>query len=170
MPINNQISVSTFQNVDGSNFTTAGAETSISSDKGSLSFYGGLGTNFTKGSTGVVFDFKGNVNYGNSHVSGGARIRNIINKDNPAVYARVYPANVNIPLNKNAKAYLQSYVQTKISYKTGDTKTTFGTIAGLELKVGNTTVIPEMQLCDFTKINKSTVSGNAIVKIPFKAP
>ena len=167
MPIDNKISVSTFQYVDGSNFTTAGAETGIKGDKGSLSFYGGIGTNFTKGSTGVVFDFKGSVNYGNTPLSGAVRIRNNINGNDPHAQIRVQPATITIPVAENAKVYATPYMATKISYKTGDTNTKFGVFSGVSQKVGKVSVFVEGQLYDLTKVNKSTVGVNGGISIPF---
>ncbi len=167
MPINNKVSISTFQNIDGSNFTTAGVETGTSNDKGSVSFYGGIGTNFTKGSTGVVFDFKGSVQYGNSPFSGAVRIRNNINENSQSVQIRVQPATVSIPVSDKTKVYTTPYVATKIDYKTGDTDTKCGVFGGVSTKVGKASVFVEGQLYDVTKVNKSTVSFNAGVSIPF---
>lgn len=167
MPVNTKISVSTFQNIDGSNFTTAGIDAGVNVGKGSLGIYGGVGTNFTQGSTGAIIDFKGSMPYGDTPLSGGFRVRNNINGNSQTVQIRVQPATVNIPVSENTKVYATPYSATKINYKTGDTNTTFGAFGGVSTKVGNASIFVEGQMYDVTKVNKSTIGLNAGVSIPF---
>ena len=167
MPINTKVSLSTFQNMDGSNFSTAGIDAGVNVGRGSLGLYAGVGTNFTDDSTGAIIDFKGNMPYGETPLSGGFRIRNNINENSQTVQVRLQPVTVNIPISENAKLYTTPYSATKINYKTGDTNTTFGAFGGVSTKVDKASIFVEGQLYDVTKVNKSTIGLNAGVSIPF---
>lgn len=167
MPIDPKFSVSTFQNMDGSNFTTAGVETKIYSGKGNLSAYTGVATNFKNNAISAIIDFKGSMPYGESNLSGSFRIRNNINDKSETVQFRIQPANVNVPLNKNVNLYADPYVAMKVDYKTGDTTTNVGVFAGASVKVGKASVFVEGQLYDVSKINSRTTGINAGLSIPF---
>lgn len=165
MSINTKISVSSFQNLDGSNFSTAGLDAGLKIGKGSLGAYTGIGTNYTSGSTGAVIDFKGSLPYGNSPVSGGFRIRNNLNANSQTVQFRVQPATVNIPISKNVEGYITPYGAAKVNYSNGQTNVSFGGYTGIKVKnIGKNNrgeFFTEAQLYDFTKVDKSTVGLNA---------
>ena len=166
MPINTKISAQTFQNLDGTNFSTAGLDAGIKVGNGSLGAYAGVGTNFTQGSTGAILDFKGSIPYGSSPVSGGFRVRNNFNGNSQTVQIRVQPATVNIPISDNVSLYAVPYAAAKINYKSGQTNFSGGLFAGTNIKMGKVTGFVEGQLYDFTKVDKTTVGFNAGVSVP----
>lgn len=165
--ISKKVSVSTFQQCDGSNFTTAGVEAGIKAGRGNLSLYTGIGTNFCENSTGSVIDFKGGVPYGNGLVSGGFRVRNNLNPNSQTVQIRVQPATVNVPVSSSTSIYATPYVSTKIDYKDGYKSTDAGVFAGVSQKIGKASIFVEGQIYDVTKVNSSTTSINAGISIPF---
>ena len=164
--INTKVSASTFQQCDGSNFSTAGLDVGIAAGRGSVGVYGGIGTSFTGGSTGVIFDIKGSVPYGNSPLSGGFRVRHNINGNSKTVQFRFQPATVNIPVGDKTKIYATPYVATKVNYKTGKADTSIGCFAGVSQKLGKASVFLEGQIYDASHINAGTTSVNAGVSIP----
>ncbi len=164
--ITTKISAASFQQCDGSNFSTAGLDVSKKFGNVSLGGYAGVGTSFESGTTGGIVDFKGSVPYGNSCVSGGFRIRNNITPNSQTVQFRVQPATITIPVGKNTNIYTTPYVATKVNYKSGDTSTSVGNFTGVSTKVGNASVFVEGQIYDVTKINKNTTSVNVGVSIP----
>ena len=165
MPIDTKISASTYQNFDGSNFTTAGVECGINLNKSKLSTYCGLGTNLINGSTGAIIDFKGSMPYGNSNLSGSFRIRNNLNHNSKSVQFRVQPANVNIPINNNTSFYADPYVAFKTDNHNNKSSTT-GIFSGISTKINKTSIFVEGQLYDITKINSNTIGINAGISIP----
>jgi hypothetical protein len=162
--INTKISASTFQQCDGSNFTTAGVDASVKVGSGSLSSYVGVATSFTNGSTGMVVDFKGSMPYGESAISGGFRIRN---RDGSSQF-RIQPSTVTIPIGQKTSIYATPYVVGKLTYATGDFSTNVGAFAGVSQKIGNVSVFVEGQIYDATKINTNTTSINVGVSVPIK--
>lgn len=164
--INTKISASTFQQCDGSNFTTAGIDAGTNIGRGNISIYGGVGTSFTEGSTGAILDVKGSVPYGNSVFSGGFRVRNNINDNSQTVQFRVQPLNVTVPVADKTKLYATPYLATKVDYSTGNMTTNVGCFGGVSQKIGNVSVFVEGQIYDVTKINANTTSVNAGISIP----
>ncbi|MCI1273314.1 MAG: hypothetical protein LKG27_02630 [Clostridiaceae bacterium] len=163
--INTKASMSTFQQCDGSNFSTAGVDCSINVGSGKLSTYAGMGSCFTKGSTGLIFDAKGSLPYGNSCFSGGFRVRNNINDKSKTVQFRIQPATVSVPVSKDIKLYATPYFASKLDYKTSKVTNNVGGFAGVSAKFGKTNVFVEGQIYDVSKIDKSTTSINAGVSI-----
>src|SRR5574344_1076232 len=161
MPINTKFSASTFQQNDGTNFSTAGLDFSKKFGSATLSSYAGVGTAFTDGSTGLVADVKGSVPYGKTPFSGGFRVRNNINDNSQTVQFRVQPLSFNTPISKKTSIYATPYVATKLNYQTSKATTNFGGFAGVSTKIGKASVFLEGQLYDFSKINNSTTSINA---------
>jgi hypothetical protein len=163
---NMKVSAATFQQCDGTNFSTAGIDAGVNIGQGNLGAYAGVGTAFTDGSTGLVADVKGSVPYGNSIFSGGFRVRNNINANSQTVQFRFQPATVNVPLNSNMSLYVTPYVATKLDYKTGEADTKVGCFTGLSAKVGKTKIFIEGQVYDVANVNAGTTSVNAGVSIP----
>lgn len=158
MPIDTKLSVSTFQQCDGSNFSTAGVNVNKNFENGYIGGYLGAGTSFKENTTGVVFDVKGGLNYGDSGVSGGFRVRNNINPLSKSVQVRLEPITVKTKLTDNATLYTTPYVATKFD---GDAKTTVGNFTGISVNVGKrTSVFVEGQIYDVTNVNKNTSSVN----------
>ncbi len=164
MPIDTKIS--TFQNFDGSNFSTAGVSYNTGVGGGSLGGYAGVGTEFTSGSTGLIFDINGSMPYGNSGISGGFRVRHNLNKNSRSVQIRVQPATVKIPLNNKTELYAVPYDAAKINYSTGKVGNSVGIFSGVSTKIGNASVFVEGQIYDVTSINAGTTGVNAGISIP----
>lgn len=164
--INTKYSVSSFQQCDGTNFTTAGVDNSVKAGNGSVGVYTGVGMTFDGNPSSAVIDFKGSMPYGNSCVSGGFRIRNNLNENCQTVQFRVQPATVTIPVSKKTSIYTTPYVAAKVNYKTGDTSTSVGNFTGVSTKIGKANVFVEGQIYDVTKVNAGTTSINAGVSIP----
>lgn len=158
---NTKVSVQSFQQCDGSNFSTAGIDVSKNISKFSFSAYTGVGTSFTNGSTGAIIDLKGSMPYGNSKVSGGFRIRHNLNPNSKSVQFRLQPATVAIPLTDKTNIYTTPYVATKITYGKKGTDTTVGNFTGISTKISkNVSAFVEGQIYDVSKINSSTTSVN----------
>lgn len=170
MPINStsKYSASSFQQFDGSNFTTAGVDTNFRVGNGSLGIYTGIGLGFNDKPASAIFDLKGSMPYGDSPISCGFRVRNNIGEDSQTVQFRVQPATVTLPVAKNTKVYATPYVAAKVNYGTGDISTSTGGFVGVSQKIGDVSVFAEGQLYDFTKVDKSTTSFNVGVSIPIK--
>ena len=120
----NSGSVSTFQSLDGSNFTTAGINICHEKIK-VLSLYAGVGTNFQKNTTGAIIDLKASYPYAqielangkNITFKAGGRIRNNINPSSQTIQVKVEPATINIPLNDKVSFYATPYILTKSAYQ-----------------------------------------------------
>jgi len=168
MPVNptTKISASSFQQCDGTNFTTVGVDNTFKTENGSLGVYTGVGMTFDGKKQSAIVDFKGTMPYGDSPVSGGFRIRNNLNENSQSVQVRLQPCTLNVPVGSGTSLYVTPYATAKINYKTGDTKTNFGGFAGVSQKIGrNTSVFVEGQIYDAAKINKNTTSVNAGISV-----
>lgn len=168
MPVSatSKYTVSSFQQFDGSNFTTAGVDNSFKVGNGNLGVYSGVGMTFDGKPASAIIDFKGGMQYGDGPVSGGFRIRNNIGEDSQTVQFRVQPATVTLPVAQNTSVYATPYVAGKLNYGNGDFSTSAGAFVGVNQKIGNVSVFAEGQLYDVTKINPSTMSFNVGVSIP----
>ncbi len=162
---NTKISAASYQE-RSSNFTTIGVDNSLNLGNGSIGVYTGVGTNFNDNPMSAVIDLKGCLQYGNSPVSGGFRVRNNLNENCQTVQFRIQPCTVSLPVANNTSIYTTPYVATKLNYRTGDNKTSFGNYTGVSTKIGKASVFVEGQLYDLTKINKNTVGINIGVSIP----
>lgn len=161
-----KVSAATFQQCDGSNFSTAGIDAGIKVGKGTLGGYAGIGSSFTDGSTGAILDLKGSTPYGNSPVSGGFRVRHNLNPNSKSVQFRLQPCTVTIPVGEKTSIYTTPYVASKLTYGQKGVDTTVGNFTGISTKIGKASVFLEGQIYDVTKINPSTTSVNVGVAIP----
>ncbi len=168
MPINptTKVSISSFQQCDGTNFTTAGIDNSYKVGNGNIGAYAGVGMTFDGKPASAIVDLKGSVPYGDSPISGGFRVRNNLGENSQTVQFRVQPATVTVPVGQNTNIYATPYVATKLNYKTGDVNTTGGIFGGVSQKIGKASVFVEGQLYDVTKVNNGTISVNVGVSIP----
>lgn len=161
-----KVSVSSFQQCDGTNFTTAGVDNSYKTGNCSIGVYTGIGLTFDGKNSSAVLDLKGSVPYGESPVSGGFRIRNNLSENSQTVQMRIQPCTVNIPVGEKTTLYAAPYSAVKINYKNGDTKTNFGGFAGVSQKIGkNASIFVEGQIYDVTKTDKNTTSVNAGISV-----
>lgn len=166
MSVNTVVSASTFQNLDGSNFSTEGVEVKYTKGFASLGGYLGIGTSLGDNSAGMIADVKGSVKYGQTPFSGGFRLRHNVNNDSQTVQLRVQPTTLNIPVSKNTSIYTTPYAAAKLNYGTGKIKPEAGVFAGVSTKIANASVFVEGQIYDFGNINKSNIGINAGVSIP----
>lgn len=164
--VNTKISASSYQQCDGTNFTTAGVDNSMKVGNGNMGVYTGIGMTFDGKPASAVVDLKGSMPYGDSCVSGGFRVRNNLGENGQTVQFRVQPATVTVPVGKNTNIYTTPYIATKVNYKNGDAKTTVGNFTGVSTKVGKASVFVEGQIYDVTKVNAGTTSVNVGVSIP----
>ncbi len=167
MPSGLKISTSTFQNCDGTNFTTTGVENNITNiGNASLNTYSGIGTSFDGNAISAILDIKGSVKYGESIFSGGFRVRNNISEKSQTIQVRLQPATATVPINDNSKLYATPYTAAKIDYNTGKTNVTTGIFGGVSFKIGKVNGFVEGQIYDFTHIDNSTTGINAGFSIP----
>ncbi len=168
MPVNptTKVSVSSFQQCDGTNFTTAGVDNNFNAGSGNIGVYTGVGLTFDGKPASAVVDLKGSVPYGNSIMSGGFRVRNNLNENSQTVQFRLQPCTVTVPVGQNTNLYATPYAATKVNYKTGDTTTNVGCFAGVSQKIGKASVFVEGQIYDVSKVNANTTSINVGVSIP----
>ena len=164
--VTTKVSVSSFQQCDGTNFTTAGIDNSFKTGNGNLAFYTGFATGFDGKPICGIIDFKGSMPYGESPVSGGFRIRNNIGEGSKTVQFRFQPCTVSVPVGQNTSIYATPYVATKVNYNSGDAATTAGCFAGVSQKIGKASVFIEGQIYDAGKINANTTSVNVGISIP----
>jgi len=164
--INTKISASTFQQCDGTNFTTAGVDNSYKVGNGNLGVYAGVGLTFDGKPASAIVDLKGSVPYGDSPLSGGFRVRNNLGENSQSVQFRVQPATVTVPVGQSTNLYATPYVAAKVNYKTGDVSTTGGIFGGVSQKIGKASIFVEGQIYDATKISAETTSINVGVSIP----
>ncbi len=164
--VTTKFSASSFQQCDGSNFTTAGVDNSFKAGRGNLGIYTGFATGFDGKPISGIIDFKGSTPYGNSPVSGGFRIRNNIGEDSKTVQFRLQPCTVTVPVGQTTNIYATPYVATKVNYNTGDAATSVGCFAGVSQKIGKASIFVEGQIYDVGKINANTTSINVGISIP----
>ncbi|MBR1425395.1 hypothetical protein IJ579_07530 [bacterium] len=166
MPITTKVTAQTFQDFDGTNFTTTGADYQlVKFENGSLGAYTGIGTDFTD-ATGVILDLKGSMGYGNSIFSGGFRLRHNIGESSQTVQLRLQPATLTVPLGKKIDFYATPYEAAKLNYGTGKIDFSTGIYSGISFQAGKARVFIEGQLYDVTAINPETTGINAGVTIP----
>ena len=161
------ISIQSFQQLDGSNLSIMGIDYFAKVGDFSFGTFAGIGTSFTKGSTGAVFDLKGSMPYGDSKLSGGFRVRHNLNPNSKSVQFRFQPATFTFPINDKTKIYTTPYLATKLIYGKSGASTTVGNFTGVSTKIGKANVFVEGQLYDLTKINPSTTSFNVGVSFNF---
>ena len=134
---------STFQNFDGTNFTTVGVEAKTGFG---LSTYAGLGADFSNKSTGV-FDVKYSGKYAKNSVIGfNGRARTKLGENEQSVELRVSPLAVNVPINENVSAYFTPCGRVKYDAAKGNWKPSGTVFAGVTYKHDkNTSISLEVQ-------------------------
>ena len=164
-PINGYYTTSTFQSMDGSNFTTSGFDVKFPYG---LSTYAGLGTNFTGGNVGV-FDLKECNKYGNSIVGQDVRIRTKFDENLSTTQLRVSPLTVNVPLNDKTSVYVNPHYVGQYDYKAKTWKNGAGIFAGDTQKLGKGMSISfegqRYNLQDVSDNNGGNWSINAIFSV-----
>ena len=169
--IKGNTSISTYQNLDGTNLTIAGVEEKVNGPKGSAGAFLGVGTDFTKDAM-AVLDFKGTYNYDEKGLfNQNLRIRNTVGVKSAATQIRYSPLSVNIPVGKNTTLYANPHYVGKFNYKTGDWTNSAGIFAGVTQKISkNTAVSLEAQRYNLQEIKDNCGKNcgiNAIVSWAF---
>ena len=101
------ISASTYQSMDGSNFTVTGIEEKYKLGKGYASAFVGAATNFKDDGMFVV-DLKGGYNYDKNGIfNQNLRIRNKMGKNTESTQIRYSPLTVDFPVGKNTNIYVK---------------------------------------------------------------
>lgn len=162
------VSLNSFQSLDGSNLTIGGVEQKFAVKKGAVSTFLGVGTNF-KENTNLVFDLKGSMNY-NKTLNQNLRIRNNINGDNTTTQIRYSPLSVNVPIRENTSFYANPHYSGKYNYKNKEWTHSAGVFAGLTQKFGKTSLSFEAQrynLQDIKNNSGENWSFNAILSYNF---
>lgn len=162
---NTKISASTFQQCDGTNFSTVGVDNSVKIGKGNIGTYTGIGLTFNGSPASAIIDAKGSIPYGEGPVSGGFRIRHNLGEASQSVQVRIQPATVTIPINEKTSIYTTPYITAKHTYGKKGFDTSVGNFTGISTKVGKVNMFIEGQIYDVKNINASTTSINAGVSI-----
>lgn len=167
-------SVSTYQNLDGSNYTLAGVEYKEKCDNYSAGIFAGAGTTFgKKDAFGLVFDVKASHNY-SGVLNQNIRLRTKMTTDNTSLQVRYSPLSVNVPLGENTSLYgnLHYCGQLNKNYETKSTtwKNSCGAFAGVTQNIGNVSVSLEAQRYNLQNINDNSSANwgvNATVSYRF---
>lgn len=172
MPDNiKQISFSTssYQSMDGSNFTTAGYDFKF---KNGIGAYAGFGTDFDNAGVGV-FDLKESNSYTDDGIVGhNVRLRTKYNGDVMSTQVRVSPCTVNIPVGENTSVYVNPHYVGNYDYKAEKWKNGAGIFAGVTQNIGNGVSVSlegqRYNLQDITDNNGGNWSVNAIISVKLK--
>ena len=133
MPINGNLSISTFQSMDGSNFTTTGFDFKF---KNGFGIYTGIGMDFHNDTIGVL-DLKESNRYSENGILGhNVRLRTKYDNGFSSTQLRVAPCTVTIPLGKgNTSLYAVPYYAGTYNYQNNKYKSDLGIFAGVTQKL-----------------------------------
>lgn len=160
LDVTTKITAQSFQQCDGTNFSTTGIDNNYKVGKGSIGTYTGIGLTFDGKNSSAIVDIKGSTPYGNSPISGGFRVRHNLNEDSQSVQLRIQPVTVTLPITKKTSIYTTPYVTAKHTYGKKGFNTTVGNFTGHSTKIGKASVFVEGQIYDISKINTENASIN----------
>lgn len=158
------VSVSSYQNLDGSNFTLAGIDYKEKADNLSAGLFFGAGTTFAKKDAfGIVADVKASHNY-SGVLNQNLRLRTKMGTDNTSLQVRYSPVSFDVPVGENTNLYgnLHYCGQLNKNYAAKSTtwKNSCGAFAGVTQKIDkNTSVSLEVQRYNLQNI-KDNSSAN----------
>lgn len=160
MPINDLkgcASISTYQGLDGNNFTVVGLEEKASSKRASAGAFMGIGSNF-KNEASFILDFKGSMNYDtNGILNQNIRIRNNIGTKTSSTQIRYSPLTLNVPVSDKTSLYVNPHYSGKINYKTDKWNHSAGVFAGATQKLSkNTSLSLEVQRYNLQEIKDNS--------------
>lgn len=165
------VSLSTYQGLDGRNFTLCGAEEKYKFGKGYASAFLGAATDFnTEGM--FVLDVKGGYDYDKNGIfNQNLRIRNKMGKNTEAVQIRYSPLSVDVPVGKNTNIYLNPHYSSQMDFKQDKWTNSAGVFAGVTQKLNeNASLSLEAQRYNLQDIKDNSAknwSVNAIVSYKF---
>ena len=164
-------SISTYQNMDGTNLTIAGLEEKAVGNRGSAGVFLGIGTDFSKDAM-AVLDFKGSYNYDKKGLfNQNLRVRNTVGLKSSATQIRYSPLSVNVPVSDNTILYANPHYVGKFNYKTDKWTNSAGIFVGATQKVSkNTSVSLEVQRYNLQDIKDNSDKNwgiNAIITWTF---
>ena len=172
MPVNKteSCSVSTYQNLDGSNYTVTGIEEKFSTRRGYASGFLGFGTDF-QNTYGGVFDIKGGLNYDDKGIANqNLRVRTKFGKGE-SIQIRYSPISLDIPVGKSTNLYMNPHYSGQMDFTTNKWTNSIGVFAGVTQKVNkNISVSLEGQRYKLQDIKDNSSANwgiNAIVSYKF---
>ena len=165
-PINLYLDTSTFQSLDGSNFSTSGFNVKFNHG---LSTYVGIGTNFKSPSYGV-FDLKESNPYKKGSILGhNVRIRTKYDDKFLSTQVRVSPCTVNVPIDNKTSIYVNPHYVGQYDYQKEVWKNGAGIFAGATRKLNDNISLSfegqRYNLQDITDCGGGNWSVNAILSI-----
>ena len=165
------LSISSFQSFDGSNFTVAGVEEKLKLGKGYTSTFIGAATNF-KNDGMFVIDLKGGYNYDKNGIfNQNLRIRNKMGQHTESTQIRYSPLSVDIPVSKKTNVYVNPHYSGQYDYKKDQWTNSIGAFAGVTQKINDKTSISlegqRYNLQDIKDNSGKNWSINAIVSYKF---
>ena len=165
------VSISSFQSFDKSNFTVAGVENKYKLGKGYVSAFVGAATNFKDDGMFVV-DLKGGYNYDKNGIfNQNLRIRNKMGKKTESTQIRYSPLTVDVPVGENTNIYLNPHYSGQYDYKKDKWTNSIGAFAGITQKINDKTSISiegqRYNLQDIKDNSGKNWSVNAIVSYKF---
>lgn len=165
------VSISSFQSFDGSNFTVAGIEEKYKYGKGYASAFVGAATNFKDDGMFVV-DLKGGYDYDSKGIfNQNLRIRNKMGKNTESTQIRYSPLSVNVPVGKKTNIYINPHYSGQYDYNKDKWTNSIGAFAGVTQKINdNASISIEGQrynLQDIKDNSGKNWSVNAIVSYKF---
>lgn len=165
------VSISSYQSLDGSNLTVAGAEQKLKLNQGYVSTFLGAGTNF-KNDAMFVLDLKGGYNYDKKGIfNQNLRIRNKMGENTESTQIRYSPISVNVPVGKNTNIYINPHYSGQYDYKKDKWTNSAGAFAGITQNLNeNTSISIEGQrynLQDIKDNSSKNWSFNVILSYKF---
>lgn len=157
---------SSYQSMDGSNFTTIGYDLKFKSGVG---VYTGLGTDFHSKPVGVI-DLKECGRYGKDSILGqNLRVRTQFDSEFKSTQVRFSPCTVDVPVSENTSIYANPHYVGKYNYQDKTWTNAAGIFAGVSQKVSdNTTISLEVQRYNLQDIKDNSAKNwsiNAIISV-----
>lgn len=166
MPVGNEISVSSYQNLDGSNTTLALYCRNYKPCK-NLSLTGGAGSSTSfNGTNSFVLEGKAKYNI-NKHVNFQARLRNSFSSQKNISQLRL-SGGYKTDIANNTSIYVTPYAAAKYNYQDGSIATDIGAFAGVTQNLSpNLSVSAEVQKYNDFKPGSENWGINAILSYTF---
>lgn len=156
---------STYQSINGDNFTTAGCDMKF--DHG-VGMYTGIGTDFHSKPV-IVVDMKGSGQYGNSVFQHNLRVRTKVSDKTFTSQIRVSPLSINVPLSDKTSIYANPHYSGTYDFDKKNWKHSAGIFGGITQKINdNTKISLEAQrynLQDIKDNSGKNWSINAVVSV-----